>query len=74
MGYQFYAPRITAPLLHLGASNDFHGQMDATYATGARVSKKVPQRFVFAPHFNHRFNAEQQFLVFFGWINISKVG
>ena len=60
MGYQFYAPRITAPLLHLGASNDFHGQMDATYATGARVSKKVPQRFVFAPHFNHRFNAEQQ--------------
>jgi len=60
MGYQFYAPRITAPLLHLGASNDFHGQMDATYATGARVSKKVPQRFVFAPHFNHRFYPEQQ--------------
>jgi hypothetical protein len=60
MGYQFYATRISAPLLHLGASNDFHGQMDATYATGARVSKKVPQRFVFAPHFNHRFNAEQQ--------------
>ncbi len=60
MGYQFYAPRITAPLLHLGASNDFHGQMDATYATGARVKKTVPQRFVFAPHFNHRFNREQQ--------------
>jgi len=60
MGYQFYAPRITAPLLHLGASNDFHGQMDATYATGARVSKKVSQRFVFAPHFNHRFYPEQQ--------------
>jgi len=60
MGYQFYAPRITAPLLHLGASNDFHGQMDATYATGARVNKKVAQRFVFAPHFNHRFNKEQQ--------------
>ena len=60
MGYQFYAPRITAPLLHLGASNDFHGQMDATYATGAQVSKKVPQRFVFAPHFNHQFYPEQQ--------------
>jgi hypothetical protein len=60
MGYQFYAPRITAPLLHLGASNDFHGQMDATYATGARVKKTVSQRFVFAPHFNHRFNKEQQ--------------
>ena len=60
MGYQFYAPRITAPLLHLGASNDFHGQMDATYATGAKVKKTVPQRFVFAPHFNHRFYPEQQ--------------
>jgi len=60
MGYQFYAPRITAPLLHLGASNDFHGQMDATYATGAKVKQSVPQRFVFAPHFNHRFYPEQQ--------------
>ena len=60
MGYQFYAPRITAPLLHLGASNDFHGQMDATYATGAKVNESVLQRFVFAPHFNHRFNKEQQ--------------
>ena len=60
MGYQFYAPRIKVPLLHLGASNDFHGQMDATYATGARVRKDVPQRFVFAPHFNHRFNPAQQ--------------
>ena len=60
MGYQFYAPHINAPLLHLGASNDFHGQMDATYATGARVPKGVPQRFVFAPHFNHRFNPAQQ--------------
>lgn len=60
MGYQFYAPRIKAPLLHLGASNDFHGQMDATYATGARVPKDVPQRYVFAPHFNHRFNPAQQ--------------
>ena len=44
----------------LGASNDFHGQMDATYATGARVPKEVPQRFVFAPHFNHRFNPAEQ--------------
>ena len=60
MGCQFYAPRIQAPLLHLGASNDFHGQMDATYATGARVPKEVPQRFVFAPHFNHRFNPAEQ--------------
>jgi hypothetical protein len=34
--------------------------MDATYATGARVKASVPQRFVFAPHFNHRFGQEQQ--------------
>jgi hypothetical protein len=34
--------------------------MDATYATGAQVKKTLPQRFVFAPHFNHRFNKEQQ--------------
>ena len=60
MGYQFYAQRITVPLLHLGASNDFHGQMDATYATGACVPEDVPQRYVFAPHFNHRFYPEQQ--------------
>ena len=60
MGYQFYASRIKVPLLHLGASNDFHGQMDAMYATGACVHKDVPQRFVFAPHFNHRFNPAQQ--------------
>ena len=58
MGYQNYAPRITAPILHLGATNDFHGLMDATYATGALVPHDA-KRYVFAPHFNHRFNPEQ---------------
>lgn len=58
MGYQNYAPRIAAPILHLGATNDFHGLMDATYATGALVPHEN-KRYVFAPHFNHRFNPEQ---------------
>lgn len=58
MGYQNYAPRIAAPILHLGATNDFHGLMDATYATGALIPH-TDKRYVFAPHFNHRFNHEQ---------------
>ena len=59
MGYQNYAKRITAPVLHLGATNDFHGLMDATYATGALLPNK-DNRYVFAPHFNHRFNPEEE--------------
>ncbi|MFP6900553.1 MAG: acetylxylan esterase [Opitutales bacterium] len=59
MGYQNYAKRITAPVLHLGATNDFHGLMDATYATGALLPNK-DNRYVFAPHFNHRFNEEEE--------------
>ncbi|MBL61833.1 MAG: hypothetical protein CMI30_00335 [Opitutae bacterium] len=59
MGYQNYAKRIAAPVLHLGATNDFHGLMDATYATGALLPNK-DNRYVFAPHFNHRFNDEEE--------------
>ena len=59
MGYQNYAKRITAPVLHLGATNDFHGLMDATYATGVLLPNK-DSRYVFAPHFNHRFNEEEE--------------
>jgi|TARA_B100000959_G_scaffold48940_1_gene50398 cephalosporin-C deacetylase-like acetyl esterase len=59
MGYQNYAKRITAPVLHLGATNDFHGLMDATYATGALLPNKN-NRYVFAPHFNHRFNEVEE--------------
>ena len=58
MGYENYAPRITAPTLHLGATNDFHGQMDATYATGA-LARQATQQYTFAPHFNHRFGPEE---------------
>ena len=66
MSYQFYAPRIKVPLLHLGASNDFHGQMDATYTTGARVPKDVPQRFVFAPHFITALTLSNKWRAFYG--------
>ena len=31
LGFQSYAPRIKAPLLWLGSTNDFHGIMDDTY-------------------------------------------
>ena len=58
MGYENYAPRIVAPTLHLGATNDFHGQMDATYATGT-LARRAPQQYTFAPHFNHRFGKEE---------------
>lgn len=31
LGFEAYAPHVTAPLLWLGATNDFHGIMDDTY-------------------------------------------
>ncbi|MBB76866.1 MAG: hypothetical protein CMJ75_20365 [Planctomycetaceae bacterium] len=54
LGFQSYAPHIKAPLLWLGATDDFHGIMDATYRTGDLISK-VAVRRSFAPHLNHRF-------------------
>ncbi len=57
LGFESYAPHITAPLLWLGSTNDFHGIMDDTYRTGALI----PHRFVrysFTPHMNHRFTPE----------------
>ena len=54
LGFQSYAPYITAPLLWLGATNDFHGIMDDTYRTGDLIPK-VAVRYSFAPHLNHRF-------------------
>ncbi len=57
IGFESYAPRIKAPLLWLGATNDFHGIMDDTYRTGDLVpSGQV--RYSFAPHLNHRFTPE----------------
>ncbi len=57
MGYQSYAPRIEAPLLWLGATNDFHGIMDDTYRTGA-LMPEGRVRYAFTPHMNHRFTPE----------------
>ena len=54
LGFQSYAPHIKAPLLWLGATNDFHGIMDDTYRTGDLIPK-VAVRYSFAPHLNHRF-------------------
>ena len=57
LGFQSYAPRIKAPLLWLGSTNDFHGIMDDTYRTGALIPHKAV-RYSFAPHLNHRFTPE----------------
>jgi dienelactone hydrolase len=57
LGFESYAPRITAPLLWLGATNDFHGIMDDTYRTGALIPHHHV-RYSFTPHMNHRFTPE----------------
>lgn len=56
LGFQSYAPYIKAPLLWLGATNDFHGIMDDTYRTGDLIPGEV--RYAFAPHLNHRFTPQ----------------
>jgi hypothetical protein len=57
LGFESYAPRIRAPLLWLGATNDFHGLMDDTYRTGDLVPHEHV-RYAFTPHMNHRFTPE----------------
>lgn len=57
LGFESYAPRITAPLLWLGSTNDFHGLMDDTYRTGALIPH-ARVRYAFTPHMNHRFTPE----------------
>ena len=57
MGFQSYAPHIKAPLLWLGATNDFHGIMDDTFRTG-RLIPSASVRYAFAVHLNHRFTPE----------------
>jgi hypothetical protein len=56
IGFESYAPQIKAPLLWLGATNDFHGIMDDTYRTGKLITAE--ERYSFAPHLNHRFTPE----------------
>lgn len=57
LGFESYAPRIQAPLLWLGATNDFHGLMDDTYRTGELIPHRNV-RYAFTPHMNHRFTPE----------------
>ena len=57
IGFESYAPNITAPLLWLGATNDFHGIMDDTYRTGELIPHKNV-RYAFTSHMNHRFTPE----------------
>lgn len=57
IGFESYAPHIKAPLLWLGATNDFHGIMDDTYRTGDLIPHKNV-RYSFTPHMNHRFTPE----------------
>ena len=59
MEFESYAPHIEAPLLYLGATNDFNGTMDHTYRTGALIPHGNV-RYAFAPHLNHRFTPEFQ--------------
>jgi len=57
LGFQSYAPHVQAPLVWLGATNDFHGIMDDTYRTGALMPQEKV-RYAFTPHMNHRFTPE----------------
>lgn len=57
IGFESYAPHIKAPLIWLGATNDFHGIMDDTYRTGGLIPHKK-LRYAFTPHMNHRFTPE----------------
>lgn len=57
LGFESYAPRVEAPLLWLGATNDFHGVMDDTYRTGALIPHPLVH-YAFTPHMNHRFTPE----------------
>lgn len=56
LGFESYAPQISAPTLWLGATNDFHGIMDDTYRTGQLIPH-ANVRYAFTPHMNHRFTA-----------------
>lgn len=57
IGFESYTPHIKAPLLWLGATNDFHGIMDDTYRTGKLIPHKNTL-YSFTPHMNHRFTPE----------------
>lgn len=57
MGFEHYAPLIRCPVVHLSATNDFHGWMDDVYRTNVLIPEQ-PLRYAFSPHLNHRFIPE----------------
>src|SRR5262249_3304395 len=52
MAPEAYAPRITAPLLFLSATNDFHGKMDLSFRTLDRL-KSTEVRQLFTANYDH---------------------
>jgi len=57
LDFQAYAARIRCPVLHRGATNDFHAWMDDVYRTNALVPDQ-PLRFSWTVHTNHRLTPE----------------
>jgi hypothetical protein len=55
MAPEAYAPRITAPLLFMSATNDGHGKMDLAYNTLDLLASKT-KRQVFTPQHRGRAN------------------
>ncbi|MHC4251840.1 MAG: alpha/beta hydrolase family protein [Planctomycetota bacterium] len=53
-----YWPRIRAPLLFLGATNDFNSPTELVIEGLSRLPKSTDSRLVLAPHLNHRFTPE----------------
>jgi len=47
-----YAPLVKCPVLFLNATNDFHGNMDRSFATLAMVPT-AEKRHVYTPRYNH---------------------
>lgn len=57
LSFESYAPRITCPVLHRSATNDFHGWMDDVYRTNALIPNQ-PTRYSWTPHMNHMLSSE----------------
>ena len=69
LAFENYAQRITCPVLHRSATNDFHGWMDDVYRTNALIPGQ-PLRYSWATHFNHRLTPEVAVTMplWFDWI------
>lgn len=55
---QAYWPRIKAPVLFLGATNDFNSPTDWIVRGMAQLPAKTERMLVLAAHLNHRFTTE----------------